>query len=198
MSLEELLIGILGVRGSWLIELDEEGWEGKVWAKLGKVVKAVVKVGEAELHGLEALKFLLKKSSQIDAAYLKPLEEEVENSISVDSMELFELIGEIGQEEEIKERVKKVLSQFFKEESVKLMELLPGGDEEVVELSAKLKEAFEGNSCHYALIRYEKLFSLFVKREGRELLLVISKDELANFELEKEKIVERLAEALTS
>jgi len=94
MSLEELLIGILGVRGSWLIELVEEEWEGKVWARLGKVVDAVVRVGEEELRGLEALKFLLKKSSQIDSAYLKPIDEEVESSMSVDSMELFELIGQ--------------------------------------------------------------------------------------------------------
>ena len=197
MSLEELLTGILGVRGSWLIELSQEEWEGKVWAKLGKIVKAVVKVGEVELRDLEALKFLLKKSSQIDAAYLKPLEEEVESSISVDGMTLFELIGEIAQEEEVKKRIKGVVSQLFKEGSVRVMELLPAGDQEVVELSKRLKESLEKGNGHYAFLTQEEFFSLLVKREERELLLVVSRDALDDFKVDSKEIVERLKEALT-
>jgi hypothetical protein len=154
-------------------------------------------VGEVELRDLEALKFLLKKSSQIDAAYLKPLEEEVESSISVDGMTLFELIGEIAQEEEVKKRIKGVVSQLFKEGSVRVMELLPAGDQEVVELSKRLKESLEKGNGHYAFLTQEEFFSLLVKREERELLLVVSRDALDDFKVDSKEIVERLKEALT-
>jgi len=195
MTFEELLISVLGVGGSWIVEVGDERWEGKVWAKMGKVIKAWARLGEVELSGLDALKFLLKKSSEIKRIYLRPMKEEVESSLSLESMDLFNLINQVDLEKEARKKVQEVITNFFREERVKLVELPPGEEPELVEVSQLFKKALEESKCQYALVRHEKVFTLFLKRE-RELLLILSKDELANFELEKDRIVERLSEAL--
>jgi len=195
MTFEELLISVLGVGSSWVIEVGDDRWEGKVWTKTGRLVKAWARLGEVELSDLDALKFLLKKSSTIKRVYLRPVKEEVENTLSLESMDLFNLINQVGLEKEVKKRVQGVMDGFFKEERIRLIELPPGEEPELAEVSKLLKRALDGSGCHYALIRHEKVFTLFLKGE-RELLVVLSKEELANFELEKDKIVKGLTEAL--
>ncbi len=118
MTFDEILLGLLGTGGSWVVELRlPEGREGKISIKNGKLCGAKLVHRDHEISGHEALKEILSEAESVEEVGLYPPQKVVcpEQDLSLDPIDLADVLSSLKESGEgPRPEYKKVFEYFMK------------------------------------------------------------------------------------
>ncbi len=94
MKLEEILFGLIGTGGCWVISINMKSAEGTIYIKSGVIVRVEYKNSYSEQEGESALKTIIKNSEEVRSVDLEPCKKPVEKNLNCNFsslMSFFEL-----------------------------------------------------------------------------------------------------------
>ena len=92
MTLQELLLNLLGTHTRRKLRVVAKEWEGELLIKGGDIVRADVH-NDREFFGMDALKFMFDRQEEVVRIEFQPYEN-ADSNVKVDQMDLFTLIEE--------------------------------------------------------------------------------------------------------
>lgn len=228
MTLQELLLNLLGTHTRRKLKVVAKGWEGELLIKGDEIVMAEVHDG-VELAGMDALRFMFDDQKSIERIEFQPYENG-ESNIKVDQMDLFTLIeggeetSEFTPEEvalewslDLEEKVEakqtpgkflEVCKKYFRLNNLKLVyckgnlefSSLSSPEEALNLIDNLVQKVKDEEPCavQKLLIRFSKVFCLILISNGRFGAVAVDVDEYPNYELDQPFIDGELSEALST